>query len=331
MPRRCRGSRREPRAGTRETRRRSILAWGIRKTWPTTRRFSSTLPTPGEIGSVSRKWSYQNALAKIGKRADRTEWWIPAHQSGALLLFQQNAYNFAAALLQPPKYDPGAPTRHRTAPSARSWATRSAISSTRSAPTTTRAAQDAWWNAHDLAQYETATTPSYGSTRSYQPLPGVRVDGKRTRVENVADLAGLSAALDAYRRALGASRERDREFFIGFARSWRAKYRDEGLRELLAKDSHAPEACRVATVRNLDAWYEAFDVQPRHGSIWIRSCACGSGSSVRIGVCQLPDELATDDLAWKRLARRIGTDRPDLVPLNEMPFGTWLAAAEALR
>jgi endothelin-converting enzyme/putative endopeptidase len=94
------------------------------------------------------------------------------------------------------------------------------------------------------------------------------VDGKLTRTEDVADLGGLVAAFDAYRRSLGGKvsnkeyvRERDREFFIAFARSWRSKSTEAGMRAQLQGD-HAPEAYRVSTVRNLDAWYDAFDVRP---------------------------------------------------------------------
>lgn len=57
-------------------------------------------------------------------------------------------------------------------------------------------------------------------------------------------------------------REQDRQFFIGFARSWRSRIRDEAMRTQLSNDGHAPESYRIATVRNLDAWYEAFDVRP---------------------------------------------------------------------
>jgi predicted metalloendopeptidase len=87
-------------------------------------------------------------------------------------------------------------------------------------------------------------------------------------VENVADLAGLNAAFDAYRLTLGDRirdpayvRQQDRDFFLGFAHAWRSRYRDEALRKQVATD-HAPERFRIATVRNLDAWYRAFDVKP---------------------------------------------------------------------
>jgi len=59
-------------------------------------------------------------------------------------------------------------------------------------------------------------------------------------------------------------RQLDREFFIGFARSWRGKLREDALRAYVTNDSHAPESFRIATVRNLDAWYDAFDVKAGH-------------------------------------------------------------------
>ena len=90
-----------------------------------------------------------------------------------------------------------------------------------------------------------------------------------TQIEDVADLAGLMAAFDAHRAALGRRRsdaayvkQQDREFFLGFARSWRSRSSEAGLRAQLASDNHTPDRFRIATVRNLDAWYEAFDVTP---------------------------------------------------------------------
>jgi len=90
-----------------------------------------------------------------------------------------------------------------------------------------------------------------------------------TLTENIADLGGLAAAFDAYREALGhrmtdaeAVRAQDREFFIAYAQTQRRKVSETALRAQLASDNHAPEGYRAAAVRNLDAWYEAFDVRP---------------------------------------------------------------------
>ena len=95
------------------------------------------------------------------------------------------------------------------------------------------------------------------------------INGKLTLTENVADLGGLTAAFEAYRRSLGSKandkefvRQQDRQFFIAFARSYRGKTREDALRTQVASNDHAPETYRMSTVRNLDAWYDAFDVKP---------------------------------------------------------------------
>ena len=120
--------------------------------------------------------------------------------------------------------------------------------------------------------------------RATDPFPDLAVDGKLTLAENVADLAGLAAAFDAYRRTLGSKandqayvRQQDRQFFIGFARSWRSKIREDALRTQVATNDHAPESYRIATVRNLDAWYDAFDVQPGTAAV---SRAQGAGADL---------------------------------------------------
>ena len=126
-----------------------------------------------------------------------------------------------------------------------------------------------WWTAEDLSHFQALTEPLANQFSSYHPLPDLSVNGKAAQVENIADLAGLVSAFDAYRRTLGTRaadrgyvRQQDREFFIAFAQSWRSRMTDSALRAQLATDIHAPDRYRIATVRNLDAWYDAFDVQP---------------------------------------------------------------------
>jgi len=123
-----------------------------------------------------------------------------------------------------------------------------------------------WWTVDDSARFEAVAAPLVKQFSSYEALPGVYVDGRLTRTENVADLAGLTAAFEAHRKALGAKvadkasvRTADREFFIAFAQAFGSTMNEAGLRAQLATD-HAPEMYRFNTVRNLDAWYDAFDV-----------------------------------------------------------------------
>ena len=214
--------------------------------------------------------SYRQAVARLGRPVDRSEWWIAPQRAGAILVFQQNAYDFSAALLQPPKFEPAA------SDAANYGAIGAVIGHDVSHYVDMLGAEyDAdgrlrhWWTADDMARFQALADPLVKQFSAYQPLPGLSVNGRATEVENIADLAGLAAAFDAYRATLGARaadrdyvRQQDREFFIGFARSWRGRMSDSALRVQLASDIHAPDRYRIATVRNMDAWYDAFDVQP---------------------------------------------------------------------
>ena len=212
---------------------------------------------------------YRHALARLDKPYDPHEWVLPPQTVGAVLIFQQNAYTFAAALLQPPKYD-------STASDAATYGAIGAIIGHDMSHFVDVLGADyepdgrmrRWWTADDSARFESAAEPIVRQFSAYQPLPGLNVDGRLTRTENVADLAGLTAAFEAYRKSLGPKaadrdyvRRSDREFFIAFAQSFGAKVNETALRAQLASD-HAPEMYRMDTVRNLDAWYEAFDVVP---------------------------------------------------------------------
>ena len=214
--------------------------------------------------------NYRRALGRLGRPVDRAEWWIAPQRAGAILLFNLNAYDFSAALLQPPKFD-------SAASDAASYGAIGAIIGhdishfvdLLGAEYDTTGRKRGWWTAEDSARFAARAEPLVQQFSAYRPFPDLGVDGKATRSENIADLAGLAAAFDAHRKRLGDRaadrnyvRRQDREFFIGFARSWRGKMTEAGLRAYLANDIHAPERYRIATVRNLDAWYDAFDVKP---------------------------------------------------------------------
>jgi predicted metalloendopeptidase len=228
------------------------------------------------VGNLQRlaAWQYRRTLARLGKPVDKREWSVTPHWVGALLMFQQNAYNFTAALLQPPKFDPYASdAANYGAIGAIIGHEASHFIDTLGADYEVDGRFRRWWTSDDLAQFEMRAAPLVNQFSAYRPFPDVALNGKLTLTENVADLAGLAAAFDAHRTHLAASagsrmadrafvRQQDRAFFIGFARSWRAKYRDDALRKQAATNDHAPESYRIATVRNIDAWYDAFDVQP---------------------------------------------------------------------
>ena len=207
------------------------------------------------------------ALARLARPYDPHEWVMTPQTVGAVLIFQQNAYEFAAALLQPPKYV-------STASNAATYGAIGAIIGHDMSHFVDVLGADyepdgrmrRWWTADDLSRFEAAAEPIVKQFSEYEPLPGLHVDGRSGRTENVADLAGLTAAFEAYRKSLGAKasdkdfvRGEDRDFFIAFAQAFGAKLNDTALRAASASD-HAPEMYRMDTVRNVDAWYEAFDV-----------------------------------------------------------------------
>ena len=99
-------------------------------------------------------------------------------------------------------------------------------------------------------------------------MPGLHLNGKQELGENIADLAGLAVAFDAYHKSLGGKPAPvidgltgDQRFFLAFAQSWRTKTRDAALRAQVVSDGHAPGQFRVRTVRNIDGWYDAFQVK----------------------------------------------------------------------
>ena len=247
-----------------------------------------TIDAGDPIGNLQHvaDWDYQNALAKLDQPADATEW-APSPQSvAAYSIPLQNAYNFCAALLQPPKFDP-------SASDAANYGAIGAIFGHEvshfvdllGAEYDVQGAMHHWWTSDDNLQFEALSKPLIEQFSSYSPFPDLSINGKLTLSENIADLGGLAAAFDAYRRTLGNKgndkdyvRQQDREFFIGFARAWRVKIRRDALRTQVATNDHAPENFRVSTVRNMDASYNAFDVVPGQRLYLEPRLACAYGS-----------------------------------------------------
>jgi putative endopeptidase len=126
-----------------------------------------------------------------------------------------------------------------------------------------------WWTPGDAATFEARANMLGAQFSEFEPLPGLKVNGQLTMGENIADLGGVVLALDAYRASLqgkpapvldGFSGEQ--RVFLGWAQSWRGKVSDDFLRKQVVSDPHAPRQFRViGPTRNIDAWYDAFNVQ----------------------------------------------------------------------
>ena len=105
---------------------------------------------------------------------------------------------------------------------------------------------------------------------AFEPVPGAHINGDLTMGENIADLGGLTLALDAYRRSLKGKPAPvidgltgDQRVFLGWAQAWRGKFRDAFVRKQVVSDPHSPRQYRVdGVVRNIDAWYASFGVKP---------------------------------------------------------------------
>ena len=224
------------------------------------------------LGNVERAglFEYHRRLAQLRQRVDVGEWWMVPQLVNAVNLPLQNAINFPAAILQPPYFDPSAPA------AVNYGAIGAVIGHEISHSFDDQGAQfDAhgqladWWTPEDLAHFQRSAAQLAAQFDAYRPFPDLAVNGKQTLSENIADLAGLAVTHDAWRLSLGeqpapvlAGHNGEQQFFLSYALSWREKSREADLRQQIITDGHAPVEYRVNTVRNLDAWYPAFDVQP---------------------------------------------------------------------
>ncbi|WP_277968525.1 M13 family metallopeptidase [Sphingomonas echinoides] len=213
---------------------------------------------------------YRYQVGKLGKAPDRTEWWMTPQTVNAVNLPLQNALNFPAAILQAPYFD-------AKYDSAANYGAIGAVIGHEISHSFDNLGADFdstgkyrnWWTPADLKRFEQAGSALIAQYDAYEALPGLKLKGRQELGENIADTAGLTAAYEAYRASYAGKEPPvidgmtgDQRFFLAFAQSWRTKMRDKALRARIATDVHAPAMFRVLTVRNLDAWYPAYKVQP---------------------------------------------------------------------
>jgi putative endopeptidase len=224
------------------------------------------------FGNWSRAdlYEYRHQLAKLGQSVDRSEWVMNAQLVNAVNLPAINAINFPAAVLQPPYFDPDQPlSMDYGAIGATIGHEISHSFDDQGALFDAQGRLRNWWQPDDFAHFRASGARLAAQFDAYQPFPDLHVNGELTLSENIADVAGLNVAYDAYRLATQGSApvkvagfDADQLFFLSFAQSWRDKIREPALRDEIITDSHAPAQYRSYTVRNLDAWYDAFEVKP---------------------------------------------------------------------
>ena len=212
----------------------------------------------------------RDKIARLSRPVDRGEWVMNPQLVNAVNLPILNALNFPAAILQPPHYDPAATAAENYG----------SIGATIGHEISHSFDNDGsqfdshgrlrdWWTKADFAHFSASGKALAAQFDTYCPFPEVCVKGEQTLSENIADVAGLQAAYDAWKLSLhgkpapvSQGMSGDQQFFVAFAQSWRNKTREAAMRQQILTDGHAPAQYRALTVRNLDAWYPAFEVKP---------------------------------------------------------------------
>jgi putative endopeptidase len=210
---------------------------------------------------------YQRQVARLGKTVDKKEWSMTPQTVNAVNLPLQNALNFPAAILQPPFYDPQAPAAANygaigTVIGHEISHTFDTLGSTFDSKGRLRN----WWTPEDLKHFEASTQRLADQYDTYKPFPDLALNGKQTLSENIADVAGISAAYDGYKAsgqpaAPDGGFTADQQFFIAYGQNWGENAREAALRQQVMTDPHSPGEYRADTVRNIDSWYAAFDVK----------------------------------------------------------------------
>jgi predicted metalloendopeptidase len=235
------------------------------------RDYSGLVVVRGDAFGNARRaqlFDYHYNLEKLGRPVDRGEWAMTPQLVNAVNLPAMNAINFPAAILQPPYFDPqrdpvmdygsiGAVIGHEIS---HSFDDQGALFDA-------SGKLQNWWTQEDFAHFEAAGQRLIAQFDAYHPFPDISVNGRQTLSENIADVAGLADSLDAWRLSLhggaapsAAGFSGEQLFFLSFAQTWRRKMREPLLRRLVVTDGHSPAEYRADTVRNLDAWYDAFKV-----------------------------------------------------------------------
>jgi putative endopeptidase len=229
------------------------------------------------FGNVMRatQFEYRRNINKLGQPIDRAEWGMYPQTVNAYANPLMNEVVFPAAILQPPFFDPNADD-------AVNYGGIGAVighelshhfdDQGRKFDKTGNMAD--WWTPADIAAFKKLTDRLGAQYSGYEALPGQHVKGEQTMGENIADIAGLAIAYDAYHMSLKGKPApvidgytADQRFFLGYAQVWRTKYRDALLQQLLTVDVHSPGTIRPLVVRNFDAWYKAFNV--RDGKLYL--------------------------------------------------------------
>jgi putative endopeptidase len=215
-------------------------------------------------------FEWQRQLARLAKPTDRGEWRMTPQTVNAYYNPTFNEIVFPAAILQPPFFDPNAD------PAVNYGGIGGVIGhemghgfDDQGSKSDAHGILRTWWQPQDDQAFRKRVDSLAAQYDEFVALPGLKVNGRLTLGENIGDLGGLSVSYEAYHVSLKGKNPPvldgltgDQRFFLSWAQVWRSLYRDEQLRTLVMSNPHSPPKFRVnGPVRNIDAWYEAFDVK----------------------------------------------------------------------
>lgn len=216
-------------------------------------------------------WAANKDIARLGRPSDRDEWFMNPHTVNAYYNPPFNEIVFPAGYLQPPLFDPNADA-------AVNYGGIGGVIGhemghgfdDQGAKSDGHGVLRDWWSADDVARFQAITGRLASQYDAFEPLPGIHVNGRLTLGENIGDNGGLQVALHAYHLSLNGQDAPvldgltgDQRFFMARAQGRKQIIRDQALRNQVLSDPHSPNVYRVnGIVRNVDAWYAAFNVQP---------------------------------------------------------------------
>ena len=222
-----------------------------------------------ELGNVerARKFEFDRQLAKIGKPVDRGEWGMTPPTVNAYYDPQMNDINFPAGVLQPPAFDPksdAAPNYGDTGGTVGHELTHGFDDEGRQFDAHGNLRD--WWTPEDAKEFEKRTSCISHQYSSYTIIDDIKINGKLTLGEDVADLGGLILAYMAWKddtknQTLEPIDDLtpDQRFFVGYGQSWCGQTRDETKRLRATVDPHSPEKYRTnGVVSNMPEFQQAF-------------------------------------------------------------------------
>ena len=238
------------------------------------RDYSGLKIDPADLyGNVKRSaaFEYAYALSDLNKPVDRKKWSMNPQEVNAYNGFLENKIVFPAGILQAPYFS-------ENVDDAVNYGAIGAIIGheishgfdDQGRKVDANGAVRDWWTAADAKRFDEQAKGFGAQYATYEAAPGSFINPDLTMGENIADLAGLEVAYDAYHRSLNGKDAPvidgltgDQRFFLSFAQAWRDKAREDSVKQQVASDPHSPARWRIiGPLRNVDAWYKAFNVTP---------------------------------------------------------------------